>query len=67
MRREREDDRKYAQLQEIETERTSERRALDLLKIYDRATVHATQKRAKTERDESPVPHSKPVASLPQI
>ena len=40
-------------LQLIETDRASERRVADLLKIYDRATVRATtHRRARTEAEE---------------
>ena len=52
LREEREGDKKYLRLQLIETEKASQRRVADLLKIYDRAAVRATHRHTKTEAEE---------------
>jgi hypothetical protein len=50
--REKESDRKYVKLQEMETEKVSERRVTDLLKIYDQGAVNSTvHRRVKTETE----------------
>ena len=51
-RQEKEKDKEFLKKQEVENDKVSERRLLDLIKIYDRKAVrNSSQRRLKTETD----------------